>query len=239
MNELTIFNYENKEVRTIVDEKGNPWWVAKDVCDILEYKDNRVAMRKISDKNKGAYPLPTPGGVQKFQIVSEAGLYKLIMRSDKPEAERFQDWVMEEVLPSIRKTGSYSKENIDPIVAMLDVVKEVRLKQLSMDRELQEIKANQNKTIEYFSKKADLTNVLPETKPKTLRANLNQIVRSYARNNDVAYNIVWSELHQEFYYRYRINISLRAKNAGVKILDYAENNGMLEDLVSLANELFC
>lgn len=92
----------------IVMVKGEPWWVLVDVAKVLGYKLASDAARLLRDKEKGMHQTHTPGGIQNVVIVSEAGLYRLIMRSNKPEVERFQDWVCEEVLPTIRKTGTYT-----------------------------------------------------------------------------------------------------------------------------------
>ncbi len=86
---------------------GNPWWVAKDVCEVLEIKDSTTATKRIPNKQKGTHEIHTLGGKQKLTIVNEAGLYKLIFTSQKPEAIKFQDWICEEVIPQIRKTGKY------------------------------------------------------------------------------------------------------------------------------------
>lgn len=107
MNELQkVFNYQNTEVRTVI-KNSEPWFVAKDVCDILDIKDQGQALEKLNDRQRGGYKVDTLGGKQTMIIVSEAGLYKLIFTSRKEEAVTFQDWVCEEVLPSIRKTGQY------------------------------------------------------------------------------------------------------------------------------------
>ena len=98
--------YNNNEIR-IVGTTNDPWFVVKDICKILDIKDNRSCLRIIPDKWKGEQRLLTPGGDQNMNIINESGLYKLIMRTDKPIAEKFQEWVCEEVLPSIRKSGEY------------------------------------------------------------------------------------------------------------------------------------
>lgn len=107
MNDLTIFNYGAAQVRTVIINE-EPWFVAADVCKILGIKRTAVAMDRIPDSQKDVCLADTPGGTQRMSIVSEAGLYRLIMRSDSPDAEPFIAWVTEEVLPQIRKTGSYS-----------------------------------------------------------------------------------------------------------------------------------
>ena len=105
-NQLINFNYKAHNVRTVL-LNGEPWWVLKDVCAVLGLaKPDRVAAR-LNPSEKGAHPVSTPGGVQEMTIVNEPGLYRVIFRSDKPEAADFQNWVYHEVLPQIRKTGGY------------------------------------------------------------------------------------------------------------------------------------
>lgn len=109
MSEIVPFNFDGFQVRVIVDLEGNPWWVAADVAQVLGYSSAKDALRShVRDHQKGRQQLPTPGSGQHVLIVNEGGLYRLIMRSPKEEAERFQDWVTDEVLPAIRRTGSYS-----------------------------------------------------------------------------------------------------------------------------------
>ena len=103
-----LFNFYGKRFRTVIIE-NEPYFVGKDVATILGYKNPSVAVSKnVSDKYNGVTEMETPGGKQKLVIISEAGLYKLAFKSHVPQAERFTDWIADEVLPSIRKTGSYS-----------------------------------------------------------------------------------------------------------------------------------
>ncbi|WP_081656579.1 phage antirepressor KilAC domain-containing protein [Brevibacillus thermoruber] len=107
MNSLQkMFAFEGKEVRVIMQD-GEPRFVAKDVCDVLEIGNSRMALERLSPSQKGVSSIDTPGGVQQMSVINEAGLYKLIFTSRKPEAQKFADWVAEEVLPTIRKTGGY------------------------------------------------------------------------------------------------------------------------------------
>ena len=100
------FNENNKPIRVeLVD--GEPWFVAKDVCDALTLENSRKATASLDDDEKGVSPIVTPSGTQQMTIVNESGLYNLIFQSRKPEAKKFRKWVTGEVLPSIRKTGRY------------------------------------------------------------------------------------------------------------------------------------
>jgi len=102
-----IFNFDGSEVRTIIRE-GEPWFVAADVCRVLELCNTSKACEALDDDERGITNGDTLGGTQQILIISESGLYSLVHRSRKPEARRFQRWINREVIPSIRKTGSYS-----------------------------------------------------------------------------------------------------------------------------------
>ena len=106
-NALQVFRYKDKQVRT-VDHDGEVWFVAKDVCEILEIVDSHTAIRDLDDDEKGGHNMPTLGGMQNMTVISECGLYKLAFKSRKPEAKNFTRWVTHDVLPTIRKTGSYT-----------------------------------------------------------------------------------------------------------------------------------
>lgn len=106
-NQLQIYNFQNCAIRTI-EKDGELWWVAKDVCSILDIKNNRDTLSKILDEDeKGVANIYTPGGEQQMTIINEPGLYALIFRSRKPQAKAFKRWVTHEVLPRIRRTGAY------------------------------------------------------------------------------------------------------------------------------------
>lgn len=100
------FNENNKPIRVEVVD-GEPWFVAKDVCDALTLENSRKATASLEDDEKGVSPVVTPSGTQQMTTVNESGLYSLIFQSRKPEAKKFRKWVTGEVLPSIRKTGRY------------------------------------------------------------------------------------------------------------------------------------
>jgi len=108
--DITVFNYQSKDVRTVIDENGDILWVGKDICGILGYSDHVKAMAAhLKPKHKRVRRIALSlGGNQEMMCITEPGLYRLILRCQLQDAEQFQDWVEEEVLPSIRKTGSYS-----------------------------------------------------------------------------------------------------------------------------------
>ncbi|MCC7571070.1 phage antirepressor KilAC domain-containing protein [Candidatus Micrarchaeota archaeon] len=106
MNGLQVFSYEGNEVRTVQKGDGT-WWVLKDVCDILELTSPHKVAERLDHDEKGRSLIPTLGGNQELTVVSESGLYNVILRSDKPEAKKFKRWVTHEVLPTIRRHGAY------------------------------------------------------------------------------------------------------------------------------------
>ena len=109
--DIEIYNFENENVR-VIGTYENPLFVVKDICDILELSNVTNAMRNIPDKWKSSHIIKSTSGEQLSITVNESGLYKLIMRSNKPIAEKFQEWVCEEVLPSIRRKGKYKLEEL-------------------------------------------------------------------------------------------------------------------------------
>lgn len=115
MNELRIFNNADfGDVRT-VEKDGNIWFVGKDVAEALGYARTADAVKAhIDADDKGVCVLPTPGGRQETTIINESGLYSLVLSSKLPKAKAFKRWITSEVIPSIRKTGSYNKPSKQP-----------------------------------------------------------------------------------------------------------------------------
>lgn len=147
--EIQTFNFNAASLRTLTDENGDPWFVAKDVCNILEISNPSDALQSLYDDEKtnlgNSYVWSEPG--RRPLIISEPGLYRLVMRSRKPEAKDFQRWVTHEVLPSIRKHGIYATETtIDQILAdpdfgirLLTSLKEERAKRIEAENQVKEL----------------------------------------------------------------------------------------------------
>ena len=143
MNEVQkVFNYEGQKVRTVIID-GEPWFVARDVCNVLELVKVDRAVAGLDEDEKGTHTVSTPGGKQRMTVINESGVYALIMISRKPEAKTFKKWVTQEVLPSIRKTGVYG---------MPDAVKEY----LAMSVE--------DQAIAFFTKQKDVKFLEAENK---------------------------------------------------------------------------
>lgn len=117
MNELQVFSYNSSEVRTVMRD-GEPWFVLKDVCRVLEISDHKVVIRRLDKDEVCQIPLTdSMGRKQKTWLINESGLYSVILRSDKPEAKPFRKWVTSEVLPTIRKTGRYGLDDTKAALA--------------------------------------------------------------------------------------------------------------------------
>lgn len=141
--ELSTFNFTPSLSLRAVTIEGQPWFVAKDVCAVLAITNVSMALRHLEPQEKGLSSIDTPGGAQKTSVISESGLYALIMRSRKPEAQTFRKWVTSVVLPAIRKDGGYvmGEEKVatgemsdDELVARAMVVMQNKLKRLEEER---------------------------------------------------------------------------------------------------------
>lgn len=144
---MQVFTFEEREVR-VVDRDGAPWWVAKDVCEVLGLGNPRTSIALLEDDEKDVHIMDSLGGSQEMTIISEAGLYSLILRSRKPEAKHFKRWVTHDVLPAIRATGAYvlpgseavmrALTNPDNIMAMLGNWKKDRDRRLELEEKVRE-----------------------------------------------------------------------------------------------------
>jgi prophage antirepressor-like protein len=138
--EIEIHNFENKNVR-IVGSNSDPWFTVKDICNILDLSNVTAVLKNIPEKWKGMRKISSTSGDQDMLVVNESGLYKLIMRSTKPIAQKFQEWVCEEVLPSIRKKGEFVlqeyKQKLEEKQSVLDKQQSLLNQQQSLLEEKQ------------------------------------------------------------------------------------------------------
>lgn len=151
-NEIQRFDFRGASLRTLTDEEGEPWFIAKDVCDILGMSNPSMAVIAL-DKDEVAQIDPKDylgsenRSNQAVNIVSEPGLYKLIMRSRKPEAKEFQRWVTHDVLPQIRRTGGYiptSESDSDEDI----MARAVLVARKTIERKNQQIAEQQTRIVE-------------------------------------------------------------------------------------------
>lgn len=123
MNQLTTWNYNSSEVRTI-EKNGEPWWVLADVCKVLEISHIKdTADRLDRDEVGQTEVIDRLGRKQTATTINESGLYSVILRSDKPQAKPFRKWVTSKVLPTIRKHGTYmTSETIEKTLSNPDFI---------------------------------------------------------------------------------------------------------------------
>lgn len=153
-NEMQRFDFKGAALRTLTDENGEPWFVAKDVCDILALSNATVALQSLDDDELAKFNLGGQHG--EANIISEPGLYRLVMKSRKPEAKEFQRWVTHEVLPQIRRTGGYiptSESDSDEDI----MARAVLVAQKTIERKNQQLQAKdeQIKVLEPKARFAD------------------------------------------------------------------------------------
>ena len=148
MGEFQPFDFHGNNVRVFTDEHNEPWFISKDICDVLGIDNNRQALSNLDADEKDVIIADTLGGPQNTSIISEAGFYKLVLRSRKPVAKEFQRWVTHEVLPSIRKRGAYmTEQTVEQILSDPDTL--IRLAtDLKHEREARKQAERQVKVLE-------------------------------------------------------------------------------------------
>jgi prophage antirepressor-like protein len=244
LNSLSIFEFESNQIRVAVIN-GEPWFVAKDIANILEHSNSTVLVASLKDREKGVSQVSTPGGNQEMTVVSESGLYRILMRSDKPKAEGFQDWIAEKVIPSVRKTGGYTLSIKDPIELiiesaqhLLEVKRRVEESEKAIAEIKQEVSAINQRAIAAEQELKALPAPSKSSQSRTARANINSLVRAFCHKNNIQHAEAFKNLYREFRDRYHIDLKIRAANGKSAPLDIAESLDVAEDLYALADEMF-
>ncbi len=146
-NEIQQFDFKGASLRTLTDEAGEPWFVLKDCMSILDLGNPTETVKMFDeDEFSTAEVIDSIGRRQQAYIISEPGLYRLVMRSRKPEAKEFQRWVTHEVLPAIRKTGGYIPTT-DADDDMTILAKAVMIGQRTMEAQKQKITEQQTRIV--------------------------------------------------------------------------------------------
>ena len=149
VNELQVFNNEAFGTVRVIEKDGEPWFVGKDVADILGYTNSRKALiDHVDDEDKGVTKCDTLGGAQEITVINESGLYSLVLQSKLPKAKAFKHWVTSEILPSVRKHGAYLTPekieevllNPDTMIKLCTQLKEEQAKRREAERQIEEAK---------------------------------------------------------------------------------------------------
>lgn len=142
-DDVISFSFKGQQVRTVMIH-GKPWFVVADLAKLLGYRDAANAARVLRDHQQGYSEVSTPGGPQQMRICSEQGLYRLILRSNAKNADEVQDWVTDEVLPTINRTGSYSLQPAEPPapveltrLELIEIARTAELERLALAKELE------------------------------------------------------------------------------------------------------
>lgn len=239
---LIPFEYKDHEVRALKID-GEPHWVAKDVCTILEIKNHRDALKRLDDDEKGVVTTDTLGGPQKMLIINESGLWSLVLRSNKPEAKAFKKWLTSVALPTLRKTGrldlnspgsdrlARAAEIHAALGLLIDEAIEQRGRMDALEGRVEALEQKEAKA---------LPKALPEVEvpPLTKRAELNQLVRQFAKLTGLTHKASWNKLYEGMLYRVRVDVRACAKNRGVSKIDYMETAGLLPLACALIRDMF-
>ena len=140
MNEVQLFNFESHEVRSLL-LNNEPWFVGKDVADVLGYKNTKDALAKhVDDDDKLGSQIATSGQNRNMTIINESGLYCLVLSSKLPSAKKFKRWVTSEVLPALRKTGQYQVKELSGSELMARALIEAQNVLAAKDKVIEEMK---------------------------------------------------------------------------------------------------
>lgn len=191
-NEIQQFYFNNAALRTLTDEAGEPWFVAKDVCDILEISNPSDALKRLDDDERSRFNLGRQG---ETNIVNEAGLYVLVLGSRKPEAHEFKRLVTHEVLPQIRKTGGYIPTT-DADDDMTILAKAVMIGQRTMEEQKRRIAA-QESHINELEPKARFADAVAASDGTCLIGELAKMLRQ--NGLDIGQNRLFEILRQDGY----------------------------------------
>lgn len=243
------FDFNGHGIRVITNEENQVFFVAKDVCDVLNYSNSRDAIAKHCKKEGVAIcDTPTESGIQQMTIINEGNLYRLVLKSKKKEAEKFESWVCDEVLPTIRKTGKYDATqpkvmSIEELIiaqaqSMIDAKKdiaEVKQEVLEVKSKLAQIEESRNVATQELLLAERSKESLPE---ETTRVKIRRLVNQYCNAKNADQKSVWYVVYDRLYYRYGISLRSIVKKNNENMLDVAERLGHLDKIFAIcSNEL--
>ena len=211
-NKIQVWNYESSEVRT-VQVNGEPWFVLADVCKVLELSTPaRVAERLEKDEVSQTHTIDRMGREQKTTIINESGLYTVILRSDKPQAKPFRKWVTSEVLPSIRKHGSYS---VQSQFADLSPQLQVLIQMETRQKQIEARQAEQATALAGLEQKIQNTCEVIALDKTAWRKDSEHLINKIARANGEGYGgirLVYEEIYRSIESRAGVSLNTRLTN---------------------------
>lgn len=191
MNDLKIFsNPEFGSVRCI-EKDGEPWWVLKDICEILGIQQTATITSRLDDDEVGQTNLVnTIGKNAAYKIVNESGLYNVIIRSDKPNAKAFRKWITSEVIPSIRKTGGYGI----PQMSQSELILKIAQNNVELERR---IAAAESETKAVSEKLDNALDVFTSPTSDNWKDEMNRIINRMIEENNLNYGLFRRKLYDE------------------------------------------
>ena len=210
-NEIQVWNYESSEIRT-VQINGEPWFVLSDVCKVLELSSPHKVAERLDGDEKGRNQIPTLGGVQEMAVVNESGLYTVILRSDKPQAKPFRKWVTSEVLPSIRKHGSYS---VQSQFADLSPQLQVLIQMETRQKQIEARQAEQATALAGLEQKIQNTCEVIALDKTAWRKDSEHLINKIARATGDGYGgirLVYEEIYRSIESRAGVSLNTRLTN---------------------------
>nr|DAN43858.1 MAG TPA: hypothetical protein [Caudoviricetes sp.] len=225
-------------VRIILDESNEPLFCLADVCNVLDLQGSAV-VRRLEKDVISSHPLKTNGGDQIFNFVNESGLYDVILGCRKPQTKPFKDWVTKEVLPTIRKTGQYS---INKPMTAFELIAAQAQAMVEMEKRMNVMEEKLNFVYEQYQNGQKQLSLLPlseEPMPEqSLRSQINELVRSYAKMVGADYKDVWIRVYKDLYYRYGVSVNAikSIKNRETK-LEKLERTGNLSKARIVISEM--
>ena len=259
-NGIQVFENSDFGKVRVVERNGEPWFVAADVCTYFGVTNRNRIMQAVDAEDKGGTQMDTPGGIQTLAVVNESGLYSMLFAlkptkargvSEEHIAERqtkihnFKRWVTHEVIPSIRKTGTYSTRKPDSYMIDDPIARAQRWIEEAQERlALQETVNEQRKEIEY--KENIIIGFVEDIDLATKRQRINQIIKHNVRGGALI-AARWEMLYKEFEMKYHVNLKARMESdtyANIKPklkskMDLIDRGmGMTAELFEIACKLF-
>ena len=193
MTDVQLFQFNTSEIR-VIDREGEPWFVAKDVCDVLEIENVSQALTRLDEYERNTIILNEGIGNPQKGIINESGLYSLVLSSRKPEAKAFKKWVTSEVLPAIRKHGGYlTVEKTQELINNPDLIIEMAQK-LKEERRLREAEAQKRREAEQLAERNEETIRLQDKVIQAVQPKVQYYEEVLSANDGILTNIIAKEL---------------------------------------------
>ena len=197
MNELQIFNNPEFGDMRIIELNGEPWFVGKDVARALGYAEPTKAVReRVDSEDRGVSKIDTPSGAQEMTIINESGLYSLVLSSKLPSAKKFKRWVTSEVLPALRKHGSYQgrpKSSAEMFYAQAQINMEVEQRMTELEQANRDVTRKFSETVALFS----LPAVSKDDWQAEMNRAINRLCEGYGLNHQTTRGDMYAELENE------------------------------------------